>query len=207
MKQLGTAWSMYMQDYDAVMIEQIRPPCYAGPAGGALACSVAWPVLAMPYVKSWDVIKCPSWSASMPMDRTQNPVLRKPLSYLYSKMCPTSWWLNPQYTGKQGFCTDCFTLPITDAMVEDPSGTLWLVEGGNRTTGPLEYQVYWAGMQVAYEPHADYGMNTYYSGSSLIGCRVGNPHFDGFNAVFGDGHAKWVKWKSGTPRMYTIQAD
>ncbi|MBI3944474.1 MAG: hypothetical protein HY321_00995, partial [Armatimonadetes bacterium] len=49
--------------------------------------------------------------------------------------------------------------------------------------------------------------NTYMNGSSSYYRRVGNPHFDGFNAVFGDGHAKWVKWKSGTPRIYTIDAD
>ncbi|MBI3944896.1 MAG: prepilin-type N-terminal cleavage/methylation domain-containing protein [Armatimonadetes bacterium] len=202
MKQIGTAFTMYMQDYDAVIIEQTRV------FGIATQGYRSWTLLMQSYMKNTNVFKCPSFSRRMNQGYDPDGTYHYlDISYIYSKMCKGYWWLNPAYNQKQGFCTDCFTLPITDAMVEDPSGTIWLVEGGSRGTGPMEDRVYWGGQQLAYEPHADYHNNTYYLGSSLIGRRVGNPHFDGFNAVFGDGHAKWIKWKSGTPRMYTIEMD
>ncbi|MBI3944408.1 MAG: prepilin-type N-terminal cleavage/methylation domain-containing protein [Armatimonadetes bacterium] len=198
MKQLGMYFNMYMQDYDAAPIEQIR-------VFGDMWQTHMWTELAQPYLKSWDVFKCPTWSYNMyyaQLGSASAPIVpRKPMSYLYSKMCKGYWRLNPAYNQKQGFCTDCFTLPVTDAMVEDPSGTIWLAEGGMRYGANVPPDQFCGGIwpQIAYEVHADYAVE----GT----CRVCNPHFDGFNAVFGDGHAKWMKWRSGKPSTYTIDAD
>ncbi|MBI3947841.1 MAG: prepilin-type N-terminal cleavage/methylation domain-containing protein [Armatimonadetes bacterium] len=201
MKQLGTAFTMYMQDYDAVIIEQVGLP-------GVFTNRIWWPYLAYPYVKSYDVFKCPSWSGSMRICYgPEPPQLRIPFSYLYNKMAPTYWALNPSYAGKMGFATDLYLGALPDARIEDPSGTIWLVEAGSRTTGPMEDRIAFGGQQAVYEWHLDYHMNTYMNSASGYWRRVGNPHFDGFNAVYGDGHAKWVKWKSTTPRMWTIEAD
>ncbi|MBI3948035.1 MAG: hypothetical protein HY321_19115, partial [Armatimonadetes bacterium] len=192
-----------MQDYDAIMNEQVRTY-----TGGTILNIQVWPLLAQPYVKSWDVFKCPSWSYNMIV--YTDPVfpnwVTKPMSYVYNKSCKGYWVLNPAYEGKQGFCTN-IGIVMYDAQVEDPAGTIWLAEGGYRNTGPIEDRVMGIWGQLAYEWHNDYHNNTYMGGSSSYWRRVGNPHFDGFNATFGDGHAKWVKWKSGTPRMYTIEAD
>jgi prepilin-type processing-associated H-X9-DG protein len=37
--------------------------------------------------------------------------------------------------------------------------------------------------------------------------RLIGKHSGGFSAVYGDGHAKWIKAGSTTPNMWTIQAD
>jgi prepilin-type N-terminal cleavage/methylation domain-containing protein/prepilin-type processing-associated H-X9-DG protein len=72
-KQLGTAALMYVQDYD----EQFNPdwyfcstgtdcnPLLSEPGGNANISGYArqmvfWPSLLQPYIKNWDVLKCPS---------------------------------------------------------------------------------------------------------------------------------------------------
>ncbi|MBI3948464.1 MAG: prepilin-type N-terminal cleavage/methylation domain-containing protein [Armatimonadetes bacterium] len=201
MKQIGTAFTMYMQDYEAVICEQHGVP-------GVWTNRTYWPYFAQPYVKTYDVFKCPSWSSLMIIARgPEPPYLRIPFSYIYNKMNPSYWALNPSYAGKQGFNTDLYAPALPDSKIEDPSGTIWLVEGGSRSAGPIEDRIAFGGQQAVYEWHLDYHMNTYQNGASGYWRRVGNPHFDGFNAIYGDGHVKWVKWKSTTPRMWTIEAD
>jgi prepilin-type N-terminal cleavage/methylation domain-containing protein len=162
-------------------------------------------ILAQPYVKNWDVFKCPSWSRSILVWYPQ-PQISIPLSYLYNKTTPEafSWQLTPSFQGKHGFLSDHSYGALNEAKVEDPAGTIWLVEGGARSTAdvPLNDRVYWAGQQIAYGIHHDYNDN-----DRVTGRRVGNPHFNGFTAVFGDGHAKWVRWRSTKPSMWTVQAD
>jgi len=70
MKQIGLAWNMYAQDFDETyplsrMIYGLVPD---GPDNGSLHCDCdqncdknhTWKALTMPYVKSYDVYKCPS---------------------------------------------------------------------------------------------------------------------------------------------------
>ncbi|MBC8136240.1 MAG: hypothetical protein H8F28_10165, partial [Fibrella sp.] len=37
--------------------------------------------------------------------------------------------------------------------------------------------------------------------------KPGARHTDGYVAIYGDGHSKWVKWGSSKPCDWTIQAD
>jgi len=60
MKQIGTALMMYAQDWDE-SLPFYRPPCWAGrraqPGDG-----LYWPEQLYPYIKNWDVYRCPSAS-------------------------------------------------------------------------------------------------------------------------------------------------
>src|SRR5437588_7782155 len=51
-KQVTLAWQMYLQDYDEVMV----PHWAADTAYGSLN----WPKLTEPYIKNWQVYRCPS---------------------------------------------------------------------------------------------------------------------------------------------------
>jgi prepilin-type processing-associated H-X9-DG protein len=37
--------------------------------------------------------------------------------------------------------------------------------------------------------------------------KVASRHFDGFNALYGDGHAKFRRWGSTQPAEWTVQTD
>jgi len=58
-KQAGLAWNMYLQDYDETMVpmwtggHQGTPGAYGGNY-------MLWPFLLNPYIKSWQIFKCPS---------------------------------------------------------------------------------------------------------------------------------------------------
>ena len=64
-KQLGTAVAMYSQDYDESVIPWETSPDAAGKANQVTNC---WTNLIQPYVKSTQILFCPSFSAQ----RTQN---------------------------------------------------------------------------------------------------------------------------------------
>src|SRR5205823_11313248 len=52
-KQVNLAFDMYLQDYDETMVVAlVRAP--ADPAG-----SLWWPTLLQPYIKTWDIYRCP----------------------------------------------------------------------------------------------------------------------------------------------------
>jgi prepilin-type N-terminal cleavage/methylation domain-containing protein/prepilin-type processing-associated H-X9-DG protein len=52
LKQIGLSWSMYTQDYDEMVV-----PFSAG--GGSTTSAFAWPFILQPYIKNYQVYKCP----------------------------------------------------------------------------------------------------------------------------------------------------
>jgi prepilin-type N-terminal cleavage/methylation domain-containing protein len=63
-KQIGTALMMYVQDHDEKFFWMAayneRRDVGAGPWGASYITSVRWPYAHMPYMKSWNVLVCPS---------------------------------------------------------------------------------------------------------------------------------------------------
>ena len=53
LKQLGTAFLMYTQDYDEMAIRT-----FYGNSPSRTLCS--WPVFTQPYIKNYEIFKCPS---------------------------------------------------------------------------------------------------------------------------------------------------
>ena len=72
---------------------------------------------------------------------------------------------------------------VHEAEVAEPAGTIWAVD--------VQASELWN------ESSLDYAANA----------AAFRRHSDGFNAVFGDGHAKWLKAGSTRPQMWSVQQD
>ncbi len=105
-------------------------------------------------------------------------------------------------TPKSGFVTDGTTSSVLEAAIDDPAGTIHLVDAmtgtASATTNPQTQGNSIRGIQQ--DLRTDLFTNDTAS-------KVSNRHFDGFNALFGDGHAKWRKFGSTSPSEWTIQDD
>jgi prepilin-type N-terminal cleavage/methylation domain-containing protein/prepilin-type processing-associated H-X9-DG protein len=173
LKQLGSAFMMYKQDYDE------RYP-FGGwlPAGNG---SGEWQNTVAPYIKNKGVYRCPS--SSELDENPQNPQEwhwnRNPVSYMYNNMLGIE------------------RRPMSDAAVRAPADCVLLSDGHSDwgCPGNVCVGVDWMG-----RPGTVWLMEDTYFGrdSRLItgwGDRTwGLPrHQDGANFAFADGHVKYMK--------------
>ena len=131
------------------------------------------------------------------------PFLVNNLSY-GRNLIPTNAWQTVGFTdgSKSGFVTTGTTLSVTDAAVEDPAGTVHIMDSmtGTATAGvdPCLQGNSIRGIQQ--EIRTDrYGDNT--------ASKVAYRHKGGFVALFGDEHAKFRKWGSTKASEWSIQTD
>jgi prepilin-type N-terminal cleavage/methylation domain-containing protein/prepilin-type processing-associated H-X9-DG protein len=200
LKQFGTAGAMYTQDFDGYY----TPAFMYNPAGGGCAALDWWDDLLQPYIKNRPIAVCPSQFMIQTCGATRNrwrpsgAALQKPMSYAvntveaWDNAHPQSMgWTGAQHHGYRDpnrAASDPVSKPVHEAMVGDPSGSIWLADG-------------WKGfndMEFWRENYFDYAGNN----KNLY-----TVHNNGFDVVFGDGHAKWVKAGSTKPGMWTIQAN
>src|SRR5262249_28664742 len=89
---------------------------------------------------------------------------------------------------------------VSESEVEDPAGTIWIMDS-------LSEEV-WREWYVDYcmppDPHQPLKANRCSAGDAVV---ISDRHNGGFNAVYGDGHAKWKRYGSTQPCEWTIQAD
>ncbi len=101
---------------------------------------------------------------------------------------------------KSGFVRTGTTLSVHEAEIEDPAGTVHIVDAwtrrptggggfpGNSIRGITEE------IRTDRWPHC-------------TPSKVANRHMEGFNAIFGDGHAKWRKYGTTKVQEWSIQMD
>lgn len=103
---------------------------------------------------------------------------------------------------KQGFVTNSTTASVLEAAVEDPAGTIHILDAmtgtASATANPNGQGNSIRGIQQ--DVRTDMFTNDTAS-------KPADRHFEGFNALFGDGHVKFRKWGSTAPREWTVQAD
>lgn len=219
MKQIGLAMQSYSTDYDGYM-----PPSQL-PSTGA---NVSWPTMLFPYVKNEGVFVCPEGERTGVLRDLTNGVtqtyygvtdtacsspfsppgagdgstvglqLVNQLSYGRNLIPNTasSWSTAGFYNGnKSGFVTTGTTLSVNEAAVEAPSTTIHIMDAwttqcyqGNSIRG------------IQAENRTDHFNNNTAS-------KVAYRHNNGFVALYGDGHAKWLKWGSTKAADWTIQDD
>lgn len=89
-----------------------------------------------------------------------------------------------------------------EAAVEDEAGTIRVFDG-------------WGGVNGAAANPCNVGNSLRAIGSEIrtdryttdAPSKVAARHFDGFNALFGDGHVKFRRWGSTTANEWSIQDD
>jgi len=187
MKQLGTAFAMYLQDYD----EKVLPRYQACPNGGPTnKTQLLWTATIQPYVKNNGIFICPSsrnafycdqWTQ---WDSTIDPRnQRGALSIGYNQTISGWYYANDA-------CGDMI-LPELN-QVQYPAKNVMFSDS---MSGPLAdgYRGYLFG---------NTGMNVPYTATSAGSFAA--RHQEGTNLTFFDGHAKWFKgstllWNPNAP--------
>jgi len=195
MKQFGLAIQMYKQDYD----ECVSGPFIYNGAWGDCNVLVWFPDLHMPYVKNRQLKVCPSgreyttFAAPSTMDvpGTCGWGDAGNGQYYFSYKWNSIWaWPCSDPRSDWSWSKFGFKHYLSDGAVEDPAGTILLLDGSwPETWADCDADPIWNRQDVWW-------------GAPAISYR----HFDGFNSVHGDGHAKYHRKASTRWGDWSVQA-
>ncbi len=177
LKQIGLGIQQYTQDYDEKMPFSYM---YYGPGTTNL---VWWEDTIQPYVKSYQIMVCPSHTAptaynyARPSAPYPNPLL---MSYVANRVSDIAGSPTPAMPdGNQS--------AVSIATYDEPSTTILLAE----VKSGLSELPYYGGTDAGNTVPTD-----------LV---VDRRHFDGSNFLFCDGHVKFLKLSK--QNMWTVKAD
>jgi prepilin-type N-terminal cleavage/methylation domain-containing protein/prepilin-type processing-associated H-X9-DG protein len=167
-KQIGTASTMYVQDYDENLV-----PTYQYDGAGCENLRW-WYDMINPYVKNWGVIQCPSGKTLNTCGKTKIDVSGT-----------TSGVYNSYGTCSNEWCVGSWGGAKALAAVVEPANTIWIGESG---TGNPEL---WTrdGLRGWVCPKS-IAQAAGIRPSSGLKC---DRHTEGANYTFVDGHAKWLR--------------
>jgi prepilin-type N-terminal cleavage/methylation domain-containing protein/prepilin-type processing-associated H-X9-DG protein len=177
LKQLGLGVMQYIQDYDekypyALMGDNGVPVPQGGTGNNWI-----WYQTLQPYVRSFQVIVCPSGNSA----NTSTP---------YSGHYGANTLMMPD-----GRPTASTPAPIAAAAIESVATTYLLMDAGPYMVGPGNASgpggSFWY-TPGACGPNGTSTTSNVLSGFSLTDCQTGR-HLDGMNVAFADGHVKWLK--------------
>jgi prepilin-type N-terminal cleavage/methylation domain-containing protein/prepilin-type processing-associated H-X9-DG protein len=103
---------------------------------------------------------------------------------------------------KTGFAALEGTYGLMEAAIEDPVGTIRVFDGWGGVAGAaaLPCNVGSSLRAIGAENRTDRYLTDAPS-------KTASRHFEGFNALYGDGHVKWRKWGTTTADEWTVQSD
>jgi prepilin-type processing-associated H-X9-DG protein/prepilin-type N-terminal cleavage/methylation domain-containing protein len=172
LKNLGTAFAMYSSDYDGSMV----PGNITVPTGGNLD-RVSWDRLAQPYVKNYQILACPSDSASPNVAAPWGGNVRR--SYSMPMNMGWDWTVSGDASKNWG------TYNVSESQLQFPSVTVYLVERNNCQSA------------------TDWGSCAVTEGMQGADGRAHYRHSGMANVLFADGHAKAAK--GGTQKAAILQ--
>jgi prepilin-type N-terminal cleavage/methylation domain-containing protein/prepilin-type processing-associated H-X9-DG protein len=172
MKQLGTAESMYLQDYDGG-IQELIPGGAAGLAGKVGEPSM-WMATLQPYIKNTDIFRCPSSS-----------IAKVDISFNGRTSCSIGmnsflgWYFNYFYEViiKGDESNPAYPRPVREPMITYPAQTVLFADAFDLTVGTTTPRGYW--LDPGYGKGVRFGLS--------------DRHSQGTNVTFVDGHAKWYR--------------
>jgi prepilin-type N-terminal cleavage/methylation domain-containing protein len=220
LKQIGIGLAQYMSDFDGYMMGSEANAAVSG-------ANISWPTQVHPYVKNGQVFICPSGEKST---FSPNPRLVNPSSGGRSRYCGVTTddgstggqsrvpglsygrnliqsgnWTTAGFTGgnKYGFTiSSATTTPVHESDVEDPAGTIHIFDAitgtSSTTTDPCTQGN--SIRSISAETRTDHFNNSEAS-------KTAHRHFDGFNAMYGDGHVKWVQFGVTKASDWSVQKD
>jgi prepilin-type N-terminal cleavage/methylation domain-containing protein/prepilin-type processing-associated H-X9-DG protein len=224
-RQLGTSAALYSGDADDYWVPSWMYQ-FDGAAPQEGDTLVWWDDLAQPYMKSRNIVVCPTRKGDMTDAFAPHPWPtgalwdngKKTMSYAVNDMAVYYTYGNDkemEWNGvvggewpafqniHTGFMnqdsSQCNRQPncsINSSRLELPADTIWL-QDAPVDWGSLQPEIY-ANWQT------DWAVGAGDPGVNVDGV---NPHNGGANCVFGDGHSKYVKHGSFLNCLYTIQDD
>ncbi len=198
-RQVGTSWQMYMQDYDEVMVIAFDLEVGTSVSDSPKRRNPWWPKLLDPYTKSWAIYHCPSQGDT-------NGVFSGGVNSWYGNQMRLSS-VGYNYSGLSDWNNCQESKGVSYASVRVPAGTIAFIDsardqGANKDIGwadvnaPAQYAailpapltcVWYNGVNGGYN-WADKTK----AKPDFIGF-AGPRHAEGVNAGFTDGHAKYQK--------------
>ncbi len=175
MKQIGLATMQYTQDYDESMVKIWTT---YGPGNTNV---MWWQDVLQPYMKSYQLVRCPSQNPS------SSYIVNRPAGFPNPLL--TSYVGNNVYTDAAGAAVLYPPLRAGSGVgrsladFEDPTGTIAFTE------------VRIGNMEIFEWNQTDLGSAP----------RVDKRHLEGCNFVFSDGHVKWLR--QSQPYMWTLQKE
>ncbi|NLB95998.1 MAG: DUF1559 domain-containing protein [Armatimonadetes bacterium] len=195
LKQMGTANSMYLQDYDQVM-----PYWYflsPGKAGRIYMDYFYWYELLLPYTKNEGIFRCPSDSTPFAFSSGAPPADQR-LNVSYGMNCAHNPALGD--LGRGPFHSGTTFVGQADSAIQDPSNTILCAD--SETIGAMPYNYNDTRMTSYPTTHAD-----------AVRDAARSRHNNTVNVLFYDGHVKALPAdNAGTellskPRLWTVSAD
>jgi prepilin-type N-terminal cleavage/methylation domain-containing protein len=189
MKQIGLGVQMYAQDYDEKM-----PYNYGylwDEKGKQIPGTLLWwQDLVRPYVKNEQVYTCPSASPHTQESTWRPPGMPNPLirDYIANAAATAAnrgyWPPGSKFEGRVGpFTNNWNNDSISLARIEDPSGTIAIIDGyRSDEIWAINQSDCW---KPTPQPPAD--------ATNRWPGFVAKRHNDGFTAAYEDGHARWMK--------------
>lgn len=186
-KNIATAFKMYTNDWD----EKFPAPNGAPHDNQYTAGEVPWPAQLDPYVKNWQIFKCPSYT-TYGLGYGYNPYLQWSLrgSNLYPAGCSEADVQDVVRTvlvcDVDTSATDPYLMPpgTIPGILDEFNPDLIAGPGlGGAITNKCE-KIIQTGRRLA---------NTIVTGGVPMGGAPEPRHTDGCNFGFVDGHAKWIK--------------
>jgi prepilin-type N-terminal cleavage/methylation domain-containing protein/prepilin-type processing-associated H-X9-DG protein len=224
LKQIGLGYMQYSQDHDGWSPGSVT---FHGP-GFTLPSS--WPTTIFPYVKSEQLFVCPSGERDKSRRAIMGPAstrtycgastdgdgearsLVRSISYGFNNILVQNW-VNTNFNSpsqfvagpngfKSGFVNPSATasVGVFEPAIEDSAGTIRVFDSWGGVNGATDCNVSNSLRAISGEDRTDIYKTDAPS-------KVAGRHFDGFNALYGDGHVKWRKWGTTTSNEWSIQSD
>ena len=165
LKQIGLGITQYTQDYDEYLPHQHTNNAADYATTTSATASHNWVRMTQPYLKSWQIFRCPS---SVP-STTQPPNGINEISYLASGVVI-------RLTDPGDSPTFTYTRPLKLSSIQKPSELISVHERNNY------------GNQALIRPN--YGSSANGMQNWLLS-NDDDVHFDGGNLLYADGHVKW----------------
>jgi len=196
LKQISTGIMMYIQDYDEKMIPATWSSSAAFPDDQR-----KWPELVQPYVKNWQIIRCPSlaedpfgiWNGS-----TAN------IKWYYNWMRWPAYGINWNYLMPSPTCSPFPGLPTGLAAINQPAQTVLITDVKNVGSSAGYYTsesidspaAIWAPDCCTYS-NGGWGSGSWadtinFASAPTYTGQFHARHNGGGNVSFCDGHVKWM---------------
>lgn len=172
LKQLGLGYMQYAQDYDEKLLPGIKRQYTPTVNKGWDNPQNMWYSIVQPYVKSQQVLICPS-----AVNNTQSSYVAVMLGYRSVSVASTAI---PAVSVLE-YNEPANTKVVSLALAVRPSENIWLMEDRNRDVVPADARRIFS--TQGYLDIPTYSWQTSYPGR----------HQDGHNLLYIDGHVKWGK--------------